>query len=135
MQFVDWASQGVRKFGYTLAPDYGFVGFSLPLMAGGNLQYSKDGHLYGSYNFFGYTGGNYETRKNWKAGVQVGVAYFATPEMRPEDRDAAIQGPWFNVTSGPIGGYFPLQGGAPAVTIGWPFTNLGVNVSRTHKIF
>jgi RHS repeat-associated protein len=120
-----------------VAPDYGYVGFSLPLMAGGTLQFSKDRHLYGSYNFFGYSGGNYnaENLKNWKAGVQFGAAYFATTEMRPADRDAAIQGPGLNATTGPVGGYFPLSGGPSAVTVGWPFTNLGVNISRTHKIF
>ena len=137
LEVADWASKGVRKFGYAVAPDYGYAGFSLPLMAGGNLQYSKDRHLYGSYNFFGYSGGNYnaENLKNWKAGLQLGAAYFATTEMRPADRDAAIQGPGLNATTGPVGGYFPLSGGPPAVTVGWPFTNLGVNVSRTHKIY
>jgi hypothetical protein len=55
--------------------------------------------------------------------------------MSEKQRNDAIQGPGFNATTGPIGGYFPVSGGPPAVTVGWPFTNLGVNVSNTKKIF
>ncbi len=134
-QVVDWASKGVKDFGYAILPDYGTVGFSLPLMAGGEFQLSKDLHFYGSYNFFGITGGNYNTRKDWKLGFQFTANYFVTPTMSEADRDRFIQGPMINVTTGPIGGNFPLNGGPPAVAVGWPFTRFGVNVSNSHRIF
>jgi hypothetical protein len=134
LEVANWASQGLRNTAYALAPDYGSVGFNLPLMAGGQITLSKDWNLYGSYNLFGITGGNYDNRKNWKLGFQVAAAYFATPKMEEYQRDAAIQGPAFNSTFGPVGGYFPLTGGPPAVTVGWPFTSFGVNVSSTTRI-
>src|SRR5882724_9271275 len=34
--------------------------------------------------------------------------------MNPQEREEAIIGPSVNAAAGPVGGYFPLQGGKPA---------------------
>jgi hypothetical protein len=127
LEVIDWASKGVRKFGYAITPDYGFLNFGVPLVASGSIQYSKDGHLY--YSFAGPTAG----AKNFKVGGQVGFAYFVTTEMKPEQRDGAIQGPGINVTTpfNPVGAYIPSSG-RPAITFGWPFS-AGVNGSKTWR--
>jgi RHS repeat-associated protein len=127
LEVVDWASKGVRKFGYAIAPDYVFLNFGVPLVASGSLQYSKDRQWY--YSFAGPTAG----AKNFKVGGQLGIAYFATTQMKPEQRDAASQGPGLNVTTPftPVGAYFPSSG-RPAITLGWPFS-AGVNGSKTWR--
>jgi RHS repeat-associated protein len=128
LEVIDWASKGIRRVGYAITPDYGFANFGVPLVASGSLQYSKDGNWY--FSFAGPTAG----AKNFKVGGQVGIAYFATTEMNPDQRDAAIQGPGINVTTPftPVGAYFPSSG-RPAVTLGWPFS-AGVNGSKTWRI-
>jgi RHS repeat-associated protein len=125
LEVIDWASKGVRRFGYAITPDYGFINFGVPLVASGSLQYSKDRQWY--YSLAGPTAG----AKNFKVGGQVGFAYFATTGMNPEQRDSAIQGPGLNVTTpfNPVGAYFPSSG-RPAITFGWPFS-AGVNGSKT----
>jgi RHS repeat-associated protein len=130
LEVADWASKGVRRFGYALLPDYGYVSGGIPLVASGSLQYSKDGHLY--FSFAGPTAG----AKNFTLGGQVGIAYFASTDMKAAERDRAIQGPGINATTPftPLGAYFPLSGGPPAVTVGWPFS-AGANGSRTYRIF
>ena len=125
---IDWASKGIRRVGYAIAPDYGFINFGVPLVASGSVQYSKDGHLY--YSFAGPTAG----AKNFKFGAQGGIAYFATTKMDADERDRTIQGPGLNVSTPftPVGAYFP-SGGRPAVTLGWPFS-AGVNGSKTWRL-
>ena len=87
LEAIDWASTGIRKFGYAIAPDYGFINFGVPLVASGSIQYSKDGGLY--YSFAGPSAG----AKNFKVGGQGGIAYFATTSMTPAQRDAAFKDP------------------------------------------
>ena len=41
----------------------------------------------------------------------------------------------FNGAAGPVGTYVPLTGGPPAVTVGYPYTNVGVSWSQTHRIW
>jgi len=55
--------------------------------------------------------------------------------MNPQEREEAIIGPSVNAAAGPVGGYFPLQGGKPAFVLNFPMTELGVNVSHSSKIF
>jgi RHS repeat-associated protein len=134
LELADWASKSLSNVAYAMAPDYGYAGFNIPVLGGVNFELSKDWHLYWSWGPGGNHPGTGVNWKNWKAGLQVGVAYFATTEMSTHQRDEAISGPGLNIVSGPIGGYF-TKGGPPALTIGWPFTNLGANVSKTKRIF
>ena len=135
LEFIDWASQGASNVAYSLTPDFGSANFNLPLMGGAQVTVSKDRKLYGGFNLFGWAGGNYEVRKNWRAGFQFATGYFLTTEMSPEQRDDAIQGPGFNFTTGPVGAYIPASGGTPAVTLGWPWTSIGSTVSTTKRLW
>ena len=112
---------------YAVAPDYAYANVTAPLVGGIGFEFSKDRHLYFSWSGPGKF-------KNWSAGAQAGIAYFATTHMSEEERDQSISGPGLNLTSGPVGGYIP-KNGTPAFTLGLPFTKIGVNVSSTRQLF
>ena len=129
LEVVNWLSEGISDAAYAVAPDYVYLSGGIPLVAGGGLQFSKDGHLYVS--LAGPTAG----ATNFKLGLQGGAAYFATTKMTEQQRENSIMGPGSNISTPftPFGTYIP-DSGTPAVTIGGPFS-AGVNRSTTWRIF